>query len=67
MRAVSLGDCIDNESAQARWLKTVEVFNERSESTQLKLFASEVEPPANDPQVDPILCGETNRMPPFAL
>ena len=27
-----------NASAQARWLKTVEVFNEQGESTQLKLF-----------------------------
>jgi len=44
-----------NSSAQARWLKTVEVFNEQGESTQLKLFPSEVEPPANDPQVARVL------------
>src|SRR5436853_5921789 len=44
-----------NGSAQARWLKTVEVFNEQGESTQLKLFPSEVEPPANDPQVARVL------------
>jgi transposase len=44
-----------NNSAQARWLKTVEVFNEQGESTQLKLFPSEVEPPANDPQVARVL------------
>ena len=44
-----------NGSAQARWLKTVEVFNEQGESTQLKLFPSELEPPANDPQVARIL------------
>src|SRR5438876_954260 len=44
-----------NSSAQARWLKTVEVFNEKGESTQLKLFPSEVEPPANDPQVARVL------------
>jgi hypothetical protein len=36
-----------NSSAQARWLKTVEVFNEQGESQQLKLFPSDVEPPAN--------------------
>ena len=40
-----------NSSAQARWLKTVEVFNEQGESRQLKLFPSDVEPPANDPNV----------------
>src|SRR5579864_1023129 len=44
-----------NSSAQARWLKTIEVFNEQGESAQLKLFPSEVEPPANDPQVARIL------------
>src|SRR6202158_670545 len=44
-----------NSSAQARWLKTVEVFNEQGESTQLKLFPSEVEPPANAPQVARVL------------
>src|SRR4030081_4069165 len=44
-----------NNSAQARWLKTVEVFNEQGESTQLKLFPSEEEPPANDPQVARVL------------
>jgi transposase len=44
-----------NSSAQARWLKTVEVFNEQGESAQLKLFPSEVEPPANDPQVARVL------------
>src|SRR5438445_4478873 len=40
-----------NSSAQARWLKTVEVFNEQGETEQLKLFPSHIEPPANDPQV----------------
>jgi len=40
-----------NSSAQARWLKTVEVFNEQGESQQLKLFPSNVEPPVNDPNV----------------
>ena len=39
-----------NDSAQARWLRTVEVFNEQGEAQQLKLFPSEVEAPADDPQ-----------------
>ena len=34
-----------NDSAQARWLKTIEVFNAQGESQQLKLFPSDVEPP----------------------
>jgi hypothetical protein len=37
-----------NGSAQARWLKTIEVFNEEGESRQLKLFPSEVEPPLEE-------------------
>src|SRR5437588_2423216 len=40
-----------NTSAQTRWLKTVEVFNEKGEAQQLKLFPSHVQPPADDPQV----------------
>src|ERR1700745_1985323 len=40
-----------NGSAQARWLKTVEVFNEQGEREQLKLFPAQVETPADDPQV----------------
>jgi len=40
-----------NDSAQARWLKTIEVFNEEGESHQLKLFPSAVEPPENDATV----------------
>jgi hypothetical protein len=40
-----------NSSGQARWLKTIEVFNERGESQQLKLFPSQVESPLDDPQV----------------
>ena len=44
-----------NDSAQARWLRTVEVFNEQGEAQQLKLFPSEVEPPADDPQVARVL------------
>lgn len=44
-----------NSSAQARWLKTIEVFNEQGEAQQLKLFPSEVAPPAHDPQVVRVL------------
>jgi transposase len=40
-----------NDSAQARWLKTIEVFNEQGEAQQLKLFPSHIEAPADDPQV----------------
>jgi transposase len=40
-----------NDSAQARWLKTIEVFNEQGESHQLKLFPSDVEPPEDDATV----------------
>src|SRR6266852_5769437 len=43
-----------NGSAHARWQKTVEVFNEHGESTQLKLFPSEVEAP-DDPSVARVL------------
>ena len=44
-----------NDSAQARWLKTIEVFNAQGESRQLKLFPSEVPPPENDPAVARVL------------
>jgi transposase len=44
-----------NSSAQARWVKTVEVFNEQGEAEQLKLFPSQVEAPADDPQVARVL------------
>jgi transposase len=40
-----------NDSAQARWLKTIEVFNAQGESHQLKLFPSDVEPPEDDAAV----------------
>lgn len=40
-----------NGSAHARWLKTIEVFNEQGESRQLKLFPSDVEVPEDDPQI----------------
>jgi hypothetical protein len=44
-----------NSSAQARWMTTVEVFNEQGDAQQLKLFPSHVEPPPNDPQVAQVL------------
>jgi transposase len=44
-----------NSSAQARWVKTIEVFNDDGEAQQLKLFPSHVEPPADDPQVARVL------------
>jgi transposase len=44
-----------NGSAQSRWLKTIEVFNEQGESRQLKLFPAEVEPPEDDPNVARVL------------
>jgi transposase len=40
---------------QARWLRTVEVFNEQGEAQQLKLFPSHVEPPVDDSQVASVL------------
>ena len=40
-----------NGSAQARWLKSIEVFNEQGESQQLQLFPSHIEVPDDDPQV----------------
>lgn len=44
-----------NGSSQARWLRTIEVFNEQGEGQQLKLFPSHVEVPPNDPQVARVL------------
>jgi transposase len=44
-----------NDSAQARWLRTIEVFNEQGEAQQLRLFPSHVEPPPDDPQVARVL------------
>ena len=44
-----------NSSAQARWLRTVEVFNDQGEAQQLKLFPSHVEAPLDDPQVARVL------------
>jgi hypothetical protein len=44
-----------NSSAHARWLKTIEVFNEQGEAEQLKLFPSEVEAPTDDAEVARVL------------
>ena len=44
-----------NDSAQARWVKTIEVFNEAGERHQLKLFPSEVAPPPDDAEVAQVL------------
>lgn len=44
-----------NGSSQARWLRTIEVFNEQGEAQQLKLFPSHVEVPPDDPQVARVL------------
>jgi transposase len=44
-----------NGSAQARWLRTVEVFNEHGESRQLKLFPSQVETPEDEAGVVRVL------------
>jgi transposase len=44
-----------NSSAQSRWLKTIEVFNEQGEKQQLRLFPSQVEPPPDDAQVARVL------------
>jgi transposase len=40
-----------NDSAQAHWLKTIEVFNEQGASQQLRLFPSDVAPPLDDGRV----------------
>src|ERR1700682_6145947 len=47
-----------NGSAQARWLKSVEVFNEQGEAQQLKLFPSHIEVPDDDPQVARVLVNQ---------
>src|SRR5438067_2761317 len=40
-----------NDSAQARWLKTIDVFNDAGERHQLKLFPSDIAPPPDDAEV----------------
>src|SRR5438270_5142146 len=47
-----------NSSAQACWLKTIEVFNEQGEAQQLKLFPSQVEPPSHAPPVARVLLNQ---------
>ncbi len=44
-----------NHSAQARWHRAIEVFNEQGERRQLKLFPADAEAPENDPQVARVL------------
>src|SRR5215469_5495892 len=44
-----------NSSVHARWLKSIEVFNEQGEAQQLKLFPSHVEVPEDDPEVARVL------------
>ena len=44
-----------NGSAQSRWLKTLEVFNEQGESRQLKLFPAEAAPAQADGQIARVL------------
>jgi transposase len=44
-----------NNSAQARWVKTIEVFNDQGDARQLKLFPSHMAPPDDDPQVARVL------------
>lgn len=44
-----------NDSAQARWLKTIDVFNEAGERHQLKLFPSDIAPPSDDAEVAQVL------------
>lgn len=44
-----------NGSAQARWLKTIEVFNAQGESRQLKLFPADAPVPEDDPNVARVL------------
>src|ERR1700674_417140 len=47
--------CELNDTAQARWLNTIEVFNDAGERHQLKLFPSEVAPPPDDAEVAQVL------------
>src|SRR5215813_7770159 len=44
-----------NGSAQARWLKSIEVFNEQGEAQQLILFPAHLEVADDDPQVARVL------------
>lgn len=44
-----------NDSAQGRWLKTIDVFNDAGDRHQLKLFPTEVAPPPDDAAVAQVL------------
>ncbi len=44
-----------NSSDHARWVRTVEVFNEQGEGRQLKLFPSHLDVSSDDPQVARVL------------
>ena len=44
-----------NGSAQARWLKSIAVFNEQGETEQLKLFPADEPAPEDDPEVARVL------------
>jgi len=44
-----------NDSAQARWLKTIDVFNDAGERHQLKLFPSDIASPPDDAEVAHVL------------
>lgn len=44
-----------NGSAQARWRKTIQVFNEQGEEEQLQLFPAQIAPPGEDPRVARVL------------
>src|SRR5437879_12595931 len=44
-----------NDSAQTRWLKTIDVFNDAGERHQLKLFPSDIAPPPDDADVAQVL------------
>lgn len=44
-----------NDSAQAQWLKTIDVFNDAGDRHQLKLFPSDIAPPPDDTEVAQVL------------
>jgi len=44
-----------NDSAQARWLKTIDVFNDAGERHQLKLLPADIAPPPDDAEVAQVL------------
>jgi len=44
-----------NDSAQARWLTTIDVFNDAGERHLLKPFPSDIAPPPDDGEVEQVL------------